>query len=329
MGDRLLTAREWAEMMAAPVRDRTYREITGLGPLIAEWLDYKRLQNRSDATLDVYERDLAGLAKRHPNLAVGDVTSAELMNYLAAFTPSQRKRARAALSEFFKWALIWDHVPADPMLRVPSIDSSARKVVETFTKPERRKLQALPELRDRALMRLLLTSGIRDGEARKIQGRHVWFEIGALKVFGKGRRDRLIPLPPRTLDVLDELIQLEGVDLDDYLWYTRQYSPTGMLVRRRRPLVYSSFHRWWVRSLGEAGVVYRPANYKTHEPGLHNPHVTRHTYATEYLRRGGKIDRLSRLLGHSSVAITEEYYSHLVLTDLAEDVDFVFSADDE
>ena len=66
--------------------------------------------------------------------------------------------------------------------------------------------------------------------------------------------------------------------------------------------------------MGKAGVRYR------------KPHTTRHTYATEYLRRGGRIERLSRILGHSSVAITDEAYAHLNLRDFAEDVLRVWDA---
>ena len=51
------------------------------------------------------------------------------------------------------------------------------------------------------------------------------------------------------------------------------------------------------------------------------PHTTRHTYATKYLRAGGRLERLSPILGHSSVAVTESYYAHPELTDLTEDAD--------
>ena len=55
------------------------------------------------------------------------------------------------------------------------------------------------------------------------------------------------------------------------------------------------------------------------------PHTTRHTYATKYLRAGGRLERLSRILGRSSVAVTEFCCAHLDLTDLAEDADLVMA----
>jgi integrase len=60
-----------------------------------------------------------------------------------------------------------------------------------------------------------------------------------------------------------------------------------------RPVVYSGFHRLWTRTLAWAG---------------------------------GKLERLSRILGHSCVGVTEAYYAHLDLTDLAEDADLVMAA---
>lgn len=307
MSERLLTGREWAKLHDAPVRDRTYRETTLLGPLIAEWLDYKRLQGRADATITTYERDVATFAKGIPGAEAGEVTSADVMAYLTSLKPSQRKRARSALSEFFRWALIWDHVDRNPMDRVPTIEAPAQTVVETFTPEEVDQLCSTGELRDRALTTLLLGSGIRDGEARRVQVKHLR-DDGSLFVEGKGRKQRLVPLHPRVAGIVHELVLVEGLEPADHLWYTLRYSPAGMRVRRAKPLGYASFWRWWERTVEAAGVRYR------------KPHTTRHTYATEYLRRGGRLERLSRILGHSSVEITDGTYAHLDLRDLEEDV---------
>jgi integrase len=74
------------------------------------------------------------------------------------------------------------------------------------------------------------------------------------------------------------------------------------------PLGDGSFDRWWGRSLAEAGVRYR------------NPHTTRHTFATRWLRRGGRLETLSRAMGHASIRTTFDLYGHLDTSDVAVDI---------
>ena len=65
---------------------------------------------------------------------------------------------------------------------------------------------------------------------------------------------------------------------------------------------------WWKRCREEAGVRKR------------NPHMTRHTFATRYLRAGGRLETLSMVMGHSSVKTTFDLYGHLDTTDTAFDI---------
>ena len=263
--------------------------------------------------MDQYERDIARQFVLYPEKRLEEFTSEDMLAVLTSFPPGSQRRASAALSEFWKWAYLWLRIPENPMLRVPTIPRDPPKVVDIFTDTDESTLCALPELRDRALMLVLFGAGIRDGEARQTRLRDVDLEQQTLHVRGKGRRDRLIPLPHRVVHAVAELAVLDGLDQDDYLWYRQRANEDARRVLRERPVVYSGFHRWWARTLTNAGVAYK------------KPHTTRHTYATKYLRAGGRLERLSRILGHSSVAVTEAHYAHLNLTDLAEDADLVMA----
>ena len=106
---------------------------------------------------------------------------------------------------------------------------------------------------------------------RQIRVTHVDLESRTLHVHGKGRRDRLIPLPHRVVHTVAELAVLDGLQHDDFLWYRQKANAHSSRVLRERPIVYSGFHRWWTRSLEGAGVAYK------------KPHTTRHTFATKYL----------------------------------------------
>lgn len=346
LGDRdsaelCLTAREWAAMMDAPVRDQSYRQVTGLGPLIAEWLDYKRLSDRSERTVDQYERLLARLAKKHPGKHARDFTSADLMAFLNGMPYGSRRKTRAALSEFFKWAHIFDYLRQDdgtqenPMLRVPTIAKPRKKVLPVFEDDEENRLLALPDVRDRALMMLLLLTGIRDGEARQLRWAHVNEHAGTLFVAGKGRKERLVPLAPVLLANLAELAATDGLNDADYLWYTT--SGRYRTVRRSGPVSYASFQRWWCRCLVEAHVVKEPTVPRTPDwlawekavrasDGYRKPHMTRHTFATKFKRAGGDSSMLADLLGHESTDTVRDFYEHLDVTDLQRELGRILSA---
>lgn len=307
-----LTAREWAAIMRDPVRDQRYR-LTAAGPAVAAFLDYKRLSRRSERTLESYEHELARLLTLHPGKELGDFTSEDLLAFLARYGPPSRPKVRSHLTELFRWALAWDHIDRDPTVKLPEIRRDPPPLVKLFTEAEQARLCSLPEIRDRALMLLLLGGGIRDGEARLAALGDVNLEERTLQVYGKGRRERLVPLPRRVTNAVAELALLDGLNPGDYLWYRRRTNQHSTRVLRDRPIVYSGFHAWWTRCLDEAGVRYR------------KPHTTRHTYATLYLRAGGRMERLSRVLGHAHVGITEQHYAHMNVADLAEDVDFVMT----
>jgi integrase len=117
---------------------------------------------------------------------------------------------------------------------------------------------------------------------------------------------------PATLAVsqrLNELAILEGLGSSDYLWYTRPGG--GGKIERSKPIGEGSFDRWWRRCVDAASVRYR------------NPEVARHTFATRWLRRGGRLTTLSAAMGHASIATTSDLYGHLDMRDLAADLALV------
>lgn len=312
MTEVLLTADQWAAMIAEPLRNRGYR-LTKAGSFAEPFLAFKQLSGRAERTLEDYEWVLARLCTLNPAKELDEITSDDLLKVIASYPRAQHRKVRSHLSEFFKWALIWDHITVDPMVRIPPIQPEPQTLIEIFNDAEEGSLCALSETRDEALQLLLFGSGIRDGEARRVQRRHVDLEQRTLQVHGKGRRERLIPLPRRVCIALADLFILDGVDDGDFLWYRTKANGVSRRVLRDKPIVYSGLHGWWTRCLTEAGVRYR------------KPHTTRHTYATKYLRAGGRLERLSRILGHANVAITESFYAHMNVTDLAEDADFVMA----
>ena len=205
----------------------------------------------------------------------------------------------------------------NPLDLVPKQKRNPRRHIETFTDAELALLAGLPSP-DGPLFSIMFGTGLRKGECRRLQARHVNLERGRLIVHqGKGGKDRVVPLRNLTR-VLAEWFLLDGIRPDDFLWYTR---PGGGRISRSKPAGEGSFHRWYATSLAAAGVAYRPR--ASGDPGIHNPHVTRHTFALNWLRSGGRLETLSLILGHESIKTTFDEYGHLDMTDVAFDLELV------
>jgi len=130
---------------------------------------------------------------------------------------------------------------------------------------------------------------------------------------GKGNKDRTLPATAAVAQRVAELALLDGLERNDHLWYGVTRTPHLERIERGKPVGEGTFHRWWVRCLDHACVRYR------------NPHMTRHTFATRYLRGGGTLERLSMAMGHTSIKTTWDLYAHLDTNDLADEFERVFA----
>jgi hypothetical protein len=123
MTDVLLTAEQWASMMRAPLKDQSY-QLTGLGPAVADFLAWKKLDGAADRTLDQYERDLSRACVLFPEKSLETLSSEDILHWLLLFPPRSQKRARAAMASMFKWSILWDRVERNPMDRIPRAPQS-------------------------------------------------------------------------------------------------------------------------------------------------------------------------------------------------------------
>jgi integrase len=285
-----------------PVRDKRYQS-TRLGRDVVDFLAWLELGGAASRTLDQYERDLSRGCLMFPNAAIGEWSDAELLHVARSFKPAERRVRVAAWRSFFKWARQMKRISENPTETLPTIKSPPQKVIDTFSDAEIATLCGLP-IRDGALMQLLFDVGLRKGEARNLRLQHVGDDVRIHR--GKGGKDRLVPATTLVSQRVNELAILDGLAPRDHLWYSR---PGGRSrIARDKPLVDSSFDRWWRRCLEDAEIRYR------------NPHTTRHTFATRWLKRGGRITTLSTAMGHASLATTYDLYGHLDTRDLVADL---------
>lgn len=293
-----------------PLLDKSYRD-TALGRSIVDFLAWCELGGMAPRTLDQYERDLSRGALMFPDKTPADYTDEDALHVAKSFSAGQRRVRVAAWRAFFKWAVRSRQADRNPFDALPVIKRTPQRAIDVFTDAEVEALVGLP-LIDGALMALLFDAGLRKADARHFRLRNYRADTGTLILLrGKGGKDRLVPASSRVTRMLNELALVEGLDGDDHLWYSVQAGPCHRHLRRSKPVGDRSFDRWWERCLEAAGVRYR------------NPHVARHTFATNWLRRGGRLETLSLVLGHASIRTTFDLYGHLDMTDVSADLELV------
>jgi integrase len=184
-----------------------------------------------------------------------------------------------------------------------------RKIPSTLTGEQADAIiSACTRLRDRFLVRLLLESGLRLGEALGLRHGDLRLRRAEIEVVPrpdnvnqarvKGLKPRRVPVRETLFDLYADYMELEYGSRDcDYVFINLFADPVGAAMTR------SAVAKLTARLGRRAGV------------GFFTPHVARHTYATDLLRRGVPAHVVADLLGHSSAQTTQSTYAHLTTED--------------
>jgi site-specific recombinase XerD len=303
--------------------DRSF-ERTVLGPHVLDYLRWKENEDGArPRTIDQYERDLSRMCLSLPQSAPADVTTEDVRRVRDTFPKLSRKRVTSAYKDFWRWMVDESRVAEDPAARIRNPSRTITPVQDVFTLPEVMQLHAAQRsVRDRLGVALLLHAGVRAAEIRHLRVEDVdvaqqWINVRE----GKGGKPRVIPVRGRLVELLTEFLTTPLPKLDrlpqrgDHLLYATGAGPYGPTwVRVDKPIVYSTFWRWWHRCVDRAGVRYR------------KPHMTRHTYATNFIRTTNNPAAAQRVLGHASIRTTIDTYTHLDLLDIGAAVETMESA---
>lgn len=294
-----------SSVVSDPTRDLRHREAKAARDQ-ADWLAWLDLGGTAPRTLYDYEWATARGLRLYPETAFDEFTSSDLAHILRTFPPRGRRPRKYAYSSWFNWGYKIDgRLPLNPMDKLPVIARPQQKVIDVFTDAEIAELTCLPD-NDGDLFLILFDTGLRRSEARNLHVRDCQLERRQLVVrAGKGGKGRIVPLTQRLTEALATWFLLDALRPTDYLWPVR---PGGYGLRRTLPMGDTSFITWYRRCLETAMVPYR------------NPHTTRHTFATRWLRRGGRLETLSRAMGHASIRTTFDQYGHLDNADIAADL---------
>jgi len=262
-------------------------------------------RNLSEHTRRAYASDVRQLAASLGEKArPGDVTTEDVRGFLAALHgrrhPSTLARKLGSLRTFFRWLVREGQCPLDPTAGMP-LPRTPRRLPKPLAVDDCAALldaqggdsREPADLRDRALLELLYGAGLRVAEAVALDVRDVDLHRAEVRVLGKGRKERVVPVPGAALRALDE-------------WIGSRRRP-GLLAE---PLFVSlRVRRGGPRRLGTRDVRRVLVN-RARGAGLVDPvhpHRLRHSYATHLLDMGADLREIQELLGHASLSTTEKY----------------------
>jgi len=261
-------------------------------------------QGASPRTNEAYGRDLARFATYAVSRgAVGpaDVTARLLREYVyhlkdLGLAPASIRRNVSALRTYFKFLLGEGRVTHDPSERLES-PKRWRTLPEVLSVAEVDKLLASPTLddplvfRDRALLELAYGAGLRVSEWISIGVRDVMFDEGLVRVFGKGSKERLVPIGRRAIGALASYVR----ELRPRLEHGEGRGAL-FLNARGQPLTRMGAWKILQKYVARAGI-------EKHV----SPHTLRHSFATHLLEGGADLRAVQEMLGHADISTTQIY----------------------
>ena len=261
-------------------------------------------------TVSAYRRDLAkfdDFAKKR-KLVLAAVKRDDLVDFLAGLYRQKLESKTVArhlvtLRNFFRHAQVQELISEDPTAHLES-PKIRRSLPGYLRLDEVEKLLELPDvstplgLRDRAMLEVLYSTGLRVSELTSLRVMDLDTKVGCVRCIGKGDKERIVPVGRKALAIVEKylrdgrtaLIGTTRVSAGPYLFVNRR---GGRISRVGVWKIFSSYGR---------------------KAGLRvplTPHMLRHSFATHLLERGADLRSVQLMLGHSDISTTQ-IYTHVV-----------------
>jgi len=294
--------------------------------LIHQFIHYLSAEkNASPHTCRAYERDLeefenflksSGMSlSTGQDIEMGKVDRLAIRRYLSFLHRRNKKssiaRKISTLRSFFKYLVREQLATSNPAKSVstPKVEKplpttltvdEAFRLMETPKNPPEKSISDTAKnmrLRDGAILELLYSSGLRVGELVGLNLNRLDLDLAIVKVMGKGRKERIVPVGKKAVEALRAYLEERGVlNLEEPLFANAR---GGRLTARSVGRLIKKY----TKSSG----IFRKVS----------PHSLRHTFATHLLDAGADIREIQEMLGHASLSTTQRYI-HLSMGKLME-----------
>lgn len=280
---------------------------------LKRYLQFSRLEKGlSDNSLESYENDLRRYLRfLARDLRVTDLAGVtlhhieEYLEELSAMDLSASTLARniSSIRGFHEFASVEGMAEANPAELV-ELPRKARKLPEVLNPREIARILEMPDretdagIRDSAILETLYATGMRVSELTGLQMDSLFFEIGFIRVLGKGNRERLVPVGEVAQGALERYIE----------------GPRKRFMSDKNP--GKAENRVFLNQRGgplSRMSIWNIVNDAAERAGIEKnvyPHIFRHSFATHLLEGGADLRAVQEMLGHSSI-ITTEIYTHV------------------
>lgn len=271
---------------------------------LKEYLDYIKIERGlSVNTYNSYKKDLEKYIEYMKNK---DITKKDINNYIEHLFKSGLKsstisRNIVSIKSFHKYiSRVYELPnPSDSILR----PKYSKKLPEILTKEEVELLLDIKvtdafSSRNKAMLELMYATGLRVSELVNLNVNDIDFDNASLKCFGKGSKERILPIVDYALDKVKE--------------YKEVYR-NGMLKGYLTDSLFLNNHGKGISRVGFFKIIKQLAKEKGINKNIH-PHILRHSFATHILENGADLRIIQELLGHENISTTQ-IYTH-IRTDL-------------
>ena len=293
--------------------------------LIQQFVHYLALEkNASPHTCRCYRKDLEGFEDflkssgmyLNPagDVQIEKVDRMAIRKYMSFLHRKNKKssiaRKISTLRSFFKYLIREQVIPSNPAKSVSSpkvektlpttltVDEAFRLMESPKSIPEKSsEMSKQNGVRDRAILELLYSSGLRVSELVGLNLNQLDSDLGIVRVMGKGRKERIVPVGVKAIDALKAYLEGRGGLTGDGPIFINHTG--GRLTARTVGRLIKKYAR-------HSGIFRKVS-----------PHSLRHTFATHLLDAGADIREIQEMLGHSSLSTTQRY-THVSMGKLME-----------
>jgi len=259
-------------------------------------------------TVSAYRRDMAKFAEfaQKRKLALENISRDDLVDFLAGLYRQKLEsksvaRHLVSLRNLFRFAQVQGLIPADPSVNLES--PKIRRALPGYLRLEEvERLLEQPDaktplgLRDRAMLEVLYSAGLRVSELVGLRVSDLDVKVGCVRCIGKGDKERIVPIGKKALGIVEKYLRTARPQLIG----SATGSPTLFVNRRGRAL--SRVGVWKILSTYGRRAGLRVAL---------TPHMLRHSFATHLLERGADLRSVQLMLGHADISTTQ-IYTHVV-----------------
>lgn len=272
--------------------------------LVKQYIDYIAIEKGlSPNTLQSYERDLTNYIQFLTEQGITDLASTDRIQITAYLQQLHMKnrststisRNLSSIRNFYQFLQRERIIPTNPaeLMETPKVEKRLPKVLSsTDIDKMLSKIESVDpvDIRDRAMLELMYATGMRVSELVNVKIHDINLNMGFVRCFGKGSKERIIPIGQKAIQALWLYMDKVRPHFDqkqvDYLF----------LNKRGEAITRQTFWKIIKKRAQQAGI-----------PKRVTPHTMRHSFATHLLENGADLRAVQEMLGHADISTTQIY----------------------